>query len=400
MAAETSEVERLRGNPPKLYAYKFLSEFFLVVPVLIPYYIAHGLNATQIFTIQAAYHAAVLVLEIPSGYLADVIGRKKTLVLGSLFFPLSLSLYAFTGSFLTFVLAECSIAVANSMRSGCDSALMYDTLIHLGRESDYRRFEGRSFLYTRIGTSLAAVVGGFLAVRSLHLPFYVNVATYCLIPPVVLTLVEPARKKRESHSPLLDILRISGQCFRHRRLRWLMLMAALVQSVSVTGVWTYFLYFRSLGLKLALYGVLFAVFQLASAFGSSQAHAVSHRLGEKASLASLLGIGAMFVALGAVLSPAMVALIVPLALLWGFGWPVFLDSFNRLTVSEIRATVLSVASMCGSVMFVIISPLFGKLVDAVGLSKSFLALGGVTLTLGTLFLIMIFRSAAETSLVK
>jgi MFS family permease len=394
------ETERLRSNPPKLYAYKFLSEFFLVVPVLIPYYIYHGLNATQIFTIQAAYHVAVLVLEIPSGYLADVVGRKRTLVLGVLFFPVSMALYAFTGSFLTFVLAECSMAVANSMRSGCDSALMYDTLISLGREAEYRRFEGRSFLFTRLGTSLAAVAGGFLAVRSLHLPFYVNVATYCLIPPIVLTLVEPGRKKRESRSPLLDILHISGRCFRHRRLRWLMLMAALIQAVSVTGVWAYFLYFRSLHIRLALYGVLFAVFQLSSALGSAGAHAVSLRIGEKASLVSLLGIGLVFVALGAVSSPGMVALIVPSALLWGFGWPVFMDAFNRLTVSEIRATVLSVASMCASILFVVMSPLFGRLVDAVGLSRSFLVLGGATLVLGGFFLVMVFRAGTENRLVQ
>lgn len=400
MTTESTAAARLRSNPPKIYAYKFLSEFFLVVPVLIPYYIYHGLNATQIFTIQAAYHVAVLVLEIPSGYLADVVGRKRTLVLGVLFFPASMALYAFTGSFWTFVLAEATMAVANSMRSGCDSALMYDTLIQLDREGEYRQFEGRSFLFTRLGTALASVVGGVLAVRSLHLPFYVNVATYCLIPPIALTLVEPARKKREGHSPLLDILHISARCFKHRRLRWLMLMAALLQAMGVTGVWSYFLYFRQLHLRLALYGLLFAVFQLASALGSASAHAVSRRIGEKASLVSLLGVGLVYIALGAVSSPALIALIVPSALLWGFGWPVFMDAFNRLTVSEIRATVLSVASMCASIVFVIMSPLFGKLVDAAGLSVSFIVLGAANLLFGGFFLIMIFRTQGETSLVK
>lgn len=388
-------LRRLRGNPPKLYAFKFLSEFFLVVPVLIPYYMAHGLNATQIFTIQAAYHVAVLILEIPSGYLADVVGRKRTLVLGAVFFPLGFVLYAFTGSFLTFVMAEVSLAVANSMRSGCDSALMYDTLIILGREPEYRRFEGRSFLFTRIGTAAAAVAGGLLAARSLHLPFYVNIVSYSLILPVVLTLVEPARKRRTARNPFLDIVHISIRCFKHPRLRWLMLLAALVQSVSVIGVWSYFLYFRRLHLGLALFGVLFAIFQLSSALGSARAHALAHRIGERASLVSLLSIGAILVVLGLVTAPALVALILPSAFLWGFGWPVFMDAMNRLTTSEIRATVLSVASMSASIFFAVLSPSFGRLVDATSLSTALVILGGFFLAAGAGLLVLLFRAKAD-----
>ena len=62
--------------------------------MLILFYTANGLNSTQIFTIQAAFHLAVLLLEVPSGYLADVVGRKRTLVLGAFFFPLGLAVYA------------------------------------------------------------------------------------------------------------------------------------------------------------------------------------------------------------------------------------------------------------------------------------------------------------------
>ncbi|MGB6340698.1 MAG: hypothetical protein WBF32_13080 [Candidatus Aminicenantaceae bacterium] len=73
----------LRANLWKIYSYKFISEFYLIVPILIPYYRSNLLNSTQIFTIQAAYAFSILLLEVPSGYLADVIGRKKTLFLKS-----------------------------------------------------------------------------------------------------------------------------------------------------------------------------------------------------------------------------------------------------------------------------------------------------------------------------
>ena len=82
-------MSNVRANLWKLYAYKFISEFYLIVPVLIPYYMAHGLSSTQVFTIQAAYALAVLLLEVPSGYLADVAGRKTTLILGAAAMPIA-----------------------------------------------------------------------------------------------------------------------------------------------------------------------------------------------------------------------------------------------------------------------------------------------------------------------
>jgi len=145
----------------------------------------------------------------------------------------------------------------------------------------------------------------------------------------------------------------------------------------------------------AVVGLLFAVFQLASAFGSSQSHRLSRALGEKKSLLALLFIGAVFIALGAVSARPMIALIVPAALLWGFGWPVFMDSFNTLTVSEIRATVLSVAAMCASVAFVILAPIFGRVVDAFSLSTALIALGVFYLVCGALLLAKLFRNHSD-----
>ena len=145
----------IRSNLWKIYAYKLLGEFWMIVPILIPYYQSNSLNKTQIFTIQAAYALSILVMEIPSGYLADIVGRRKTLIIGAVFMPLGIGVYAFTHSFTSFMIAEFIIAIGNSMRSGCDSALVYDTLIQLRKEYEYKKFEGRSFYYARIGTSFS-----------------------------------------------------------------------------------------------------------------------------------------------------------------------------------------------------------------------------------------------------
>jgi MFS family permease len=365
----------IRSNLWKIYTYRFLNEFWLVLPILIPYYEANRLNSTQIFTIQAAYALSILLLEIPSGYLADVIGRKKTLILGACFLPVGIGVYVFTHSFASFILAEFIIAIGNSMRSGCDSALIYDTLIQLKEESEYKKFEGRSFYYTRVGTALSSILGGVTALISLRVPFYINMGVCFFMIPFALLLIEPKREKLKASSPFKDILKISRLSFSHKQLRLLMLLTALLMSTGAIGIWAYFLYYESIGISIGFFGVLMAAFQLSAAVSSRQAHALEKFLGQKQSLLILLLVALTFVLLGIFQSLVLIPLILLNAFLMGFGFPLLMDHMNRLIESKIRATVLSVANMTRSLSYVILSPLFGKIVDSYSLSTAFMFLG-------------------------
>jgi predicted MFS family arabinose efflux permease len=390
-------MSNIRANLWKLYAYKFISEFYLIVPALIPYYMAHGLSSTQVFTIQATYALSVLLLEVPSGYLADVAGRKTTLVLGAVAMPIGLAVYAFSGTFIMFVLAEFLVAVANSMRSGSDSALIYDTLLQLKDEARYKKFEGRAFFFTRIGTASSAVLGGLAALLSLHLPFYINIITCTLMFPMSIALVEPERPKLKAKNPLLDILKVAKFSFSHGELRRLILYGALVQSTSIIAIWGSFLYFRELGISIGLFGVLFALFQLAGAFGARQSQAIVKTVGLRKSLALPLLIGLIYFVLGSFRSLLVLPLIILSAFLWNILVPILLDLLNRRIDSEVRATVLSVSAMAGSLSYVILAPIFGRLVDALSLSSAFLVLGGYFLIYGLIALASILRHFREDS---
>lgn len=381
----------LQANLWKIYLYKFISEFYLIVPILIPYYKSNMLDSTQIFTIQAAYALSILLLEVPSGYLADVIGRKKTLLLGALFMPVGLAVYIFTSSFFAFILAEFIIAIGNSMRSGCDSAFIYDTAIRLNAKSEYKKYEGRSAFYTRIGTAISSVLGGLAALLSLNLPFYINIGTSLLMLPLALALVEPKRDTLEVKNPFKDILNICHFSFANPQLRLLMLFSALILSTGIIGIWSYFLYYESLGISVGYFGVLFAVFQLAAAVGSRNSHSLEKILGLKNSILSIMLIGCIFLLLGNIQSPLMILLIFLNAFLWGFSYPIFLDQMNRLIKSETRATVLSVANMTGSLSYVILAPLFGQLVDRFSLSKSHTILGIYVLICGFVAFMIFLR---------
>jgi MFS family permease len=302
--------------------------------------------------------------------------------------PLGLAVYALTGRFLTFVLAECLLAVANSMRSGCESALIYDTLLELKESEHYKQYEGRAILFTRVGTAASAGLGGIAALAFLRLPFLINIGTSALMLPLALSLIEPQRSKRRARNPFLDILRIARFSFSHGEIRHLIFYAALIGSAGIIAVWASFLYYESLGISVGFFGLIFAVFQLSSAFGSSRAHAIEKAIGMRKALTLPLVIGALFILAGLVRSPLVIPFIIVYSFLWGLSFPLFLDLINRRIESDIRATVLSVAMMAGSLTYVVLAPLFGRLVDTSSLGKAFLILGvcflaGITLVLSS-----------------
>jgi len=355
------------------YAYKLLCDFLVIVPVMVPFYAANGLTAEEILQVQAVYSVTQLLCEIPSGYLADVIGRKHTLVLGSALFVAGLTLYALSHGFWQFAFAEFVLGIAGSMRSGTDSALLYDTLKERGTHDQYQRFEGRAESLTRIGTAASAVLGGLLAAVALRLPFWINVGSAALMLGFTFFLREPVRERRPRGNALGNILGVVKTSVASPRLRVVMLLSGLVLATGITAIWGYFLYYEEAGVPVAAYGVLFALFQLSSGAGAHRAASIESRLGSRALLLPL-ATTLVLLPFALVQSPWLASLAFGQAFVWGMSTPLLLARINRLASSEVRATTLSTGAMFGRVLYISMGLGFGALATRVSLSAAFCAL--------------------------
>jgi hypothetical protein len=385
----------IRANIPTIYIYKLLSDFLVLVPVIVPFYKSCGLTVTQFLTVQAVYSVAALAFEIPSGYLADALGRKRALVLGAAFFPAGLAVYALSSGFWPFCLAEALLALSASLRSGTDSALVYDTLVQLGLEPEYKRVEGRARFFERLGTGVSSVAGGLLALASLRLPLYVNAATATLLLVVALRFEEPARTQRRAHNPFGDMSRIAIRALKDRGILLLALYQALFLCSGIMGIWLAFLYYGALRLSTVWYGLSFFVFQLLAGLCSDRAYVVERVVGRGRLFPLLLLLGPSFALLGAFESFWLIPLIWLNAVFWGLSTPLVLDALNKLVDSEIRATVLSVTNMVGRLFAVICFPIFGQIVDRGSLSTAFVALGIAVCALGAPLVWALRRSVHE-----
>jgi len=188
----------LHHNIWKLYVHKSLRWMLLIMLVLIPFFQENGLGLQDILLLQAAFSTSLIIFEVPSGYIADVIGRKVTLIVGSIIGAIAFSLYATAYTFYEFLLVEMLLGIGGSLISGADSALLYDTLLELKKEEQYQKYAGRLSSIANFSEGIAAIIGGELALISLRTPLYIEAIFTIFAVPIAFTLVEPKRHKAEN----------------------------------------------------------------------------------------------------------------------------------------------------------------------------------------------------------
>ena len=124
-----------------------------------------------------------------------------------------------------------------------------------------------------------------------------------------------------------------------------------------------------------------------------KAYRVEAAFGRKASLISLILLSAAgYLLLGLFQALWATVFLLVFYLVRGINGPVMNDYINRCVDSEIRATVLSVKSLVGRLMFTIIGPMAGWVNDQYGLSMAFLVCGFTFLLFGVVFLLFLQRN--------
>lgn len=385
----------IASNLWKLKLDRFLGDFWAFAPILVPFFKSHGLSATEIFTIEATYNVVMAVSDIPTGYFSDIMGRKTAMILSAVLRPLALTIYLLSDSFWGFVLAEASLGFSASLRSGTDSALLYDTLVEIGREKEHKKLEGGTHFFSSLGTSVAGVLGGFLAAISIRLPFFATMATSLILIPLDLSIKEPVRKTasvKNIREHYIEVVRTIKFCLHHKAVLYAGLYFVLIANLSGVGIWSYYLYFTDLGIGVAYYGFLAAMLWFFSAIGAKLCDGLCQRLGENATLWMLLAIAPLLILMGQFKSLWALPIIAINAMLFGMSFPLLRDVIHRNTRSSRRATVLSVVSMGRRLAYVFFAVTTGSMTDMAGIQAGLVTLGLLGLVLGVFPALQLIRA--------
>lgn len=395
---DTTEQEhrrsRLRRNIIVLRGIRSMQFFMLLIPVIVVYYNAHGLSMQDVMVLQALFSATMVIVEVPSGYFSDVLGRRRTMIIGSTLWTAGWLYYCVAHDFASFLTAELMLGVGISFISGTDAAMLYDTLLELGDEDHGIREEGRQLSYGHFSEAVSCVIGGLLAGVSLSLPLYVNAVLMLSLVPMALLLVEPATHRRAGHrGSIVEILRIVHRVtVRDHALRFMLAVSSVLGASTLTFVWLVQPWMRTAGVPIWLFGAVWCGFMLIVGFSSMHAHRVHARFG---TVPVILVLGTLVVSTYVVAGTWIVWWLVPVLSVFyitrGVSNPVFTTAINERTGSHERATVLSVRQLGVRLIFVVMGPIVGWLSDRTSLGTALVSAGAtfgvLLLCAGTLWLL-------------
>ncbi|KKR14157.1 MAG: Transporter, major facilitator family [Candidatus Falkowbacteria bacterium GW2011_GWA2_39_24] len=147
----------------KFYWASFLKNQTYFTPIIILFLQFNHLDLQQVFWIFTIGSIFNFVSEIPTGIIADLYGKRKSIALSKFLIFTSFVFFGFATSFWFFVLAQIIYELGQSFRSGTETAYAYDYLQQNPKEPSYTEVKGKQKFYARIGESLAAAIGGLIA---------------------------------------------------------------------------------------------------------------------------------------------------------------------------------------------------------------------------------------------
>ncbi|RLJ36329.1 putative MFS family arabinose efflux permease [Litoreibacter meonggei] len=193
-------------------------------------YFQQELSASQAILLYVIYDIATTVLEVPSGYMSDRLGRRLTLICAAIALFAGAALITVGNSFAIFAGGQILLGAASAFRSGTDTSLLYESLTAEGRSDEVETHELRAWRFGFSALALSAVTGGALALWSGALPFAAGAIAAAVLLAVTLQLKEPPHKLRAPER--FDDLRTLRANFANPTLLWLFALSLLMYVFS------------------------------------------------------------------------------------------------------------------------------------------------------------------------
>ncbi|MBN2851485.1 MAG: MFS transporter [Clostridia bacterium] len=375
----------------KVY-YWYLGLFQLLVgPIITLYLLYKGLSFTEIMTLQSIFAISVFLLEVPTGAVGDLFGRKKSLVLACLAMIAGLFVYIIGQQFIVFAVGEFLLALGMSLKSGSDTALIYDSLLESGQADEFTKIQGKGNSYMLGVQIIGSVAAGYIYTLNEQFPMILSMIMMAFAAVSALFFKEiEIHKDKVKPDYFTQIKESASFLYHHKRVRSIVIYFMFFALFFRAGFWFYQPYMTALSIDVKYFGLIFAAFNIVATLASRFSHIyIKKTKGKSLILLSLLT-GVSFILLGIFRIQAAVVFIFIQQLVRGVNNPVFMKFMNKHIESDKRATVISFSSLLNNLGIALIFPLVGYLMDRINIISLNLFTGILMLT-GTVFFYFFLR---------
>ena len=417
-----TEKEKLSANIWKLYLYWFCHSLIFGYVIERLFAAEKGLNIQQMVYLEIIYAGVVLILEIPTGILADIWSRKNVMIISSIFIFFEFFFLIFANSFCFFVFSAVSAAIGGALASGTENALFYDSLKLIGQQDKFEKVLGRNKFFSMISAIIAALIGSYLGANygyttaywfsligvsiavfitfTLHEPNIIPRLAGPLIPsteliprkagPLLVFNPEPDSESiliktsvsefEEGNAPIFNFKEAVNFLRKNSGLRFVMFYAVII-GATITYLDEYWqVYLKEINIPVSVFG-FYSMLYLLMEIGSG---VISYKLKEKFSYKAIFSFCILVAGISIIITSFCCSIwgVLPLLiafLMYGITEPLSFGYLHHRTDSAHRATVESFCSLVLRLATIFVGLLFGYIATKFSIFSGFRALGFILL---------------------
>jgi MFS family permease len=374
-----------------------------------------GLSNLEAFSANAFFTAGMMLFEVPTGIIADTVGRRYSYLLGTVTLSASTLLYVLLwqieAPFWQWAGVSVLIGLGFTFFSGAVEAWLVDALTATGFTGEMESVFGRGQVVTGAAMLAGSVAGGFIASQtSLGVPFVLRGVILVVMFVVAFRLMHDVGFNPEKGGrPLAEMRKIASATieygWRVPAVKWLMVEALFTGGVGIYGFYALQPYLLELYGDPQAYqiaGLVAAIVAGAQILGGVAAPRVRRLFHRRTSaLIVTAALGAITLALIGIFESfwGVIALIVVWSLLFAATMPIRQTYLNGLIPSQQRASILSFDSLMDSSGGVVIQPVLGRAADVWGYAPSYVMGAGIA-ALAVPFLALSRRENAAADTVE
>ena len=370
----------------------FFWNFQPYAPILIIYFAQETGSFANALLLFSIFSIAISIFEIPTGIYSDMIGRKRTLILGSLAGVVSISCYAFGGSFLILAIGAIFAGLQESFFSGNNDALLYDTLGETNDQGNFAEHMGKISSTLQLALGISALLGGLIAGISFAYVLWVSVIPQIIALVISLRITEPKNHFEKISGNIFANLKEAFYKFKNNfKLRNLSLLSII--GFGMGEVQNQFMpaFINTVWPVWAL-GIWKSIGKLCSFLGSRNAGYILKKFSSFKVLiiGQLVSIGLTIVAVlfAGAWSPIIIALT---SIPYGITTIALISLMHAEFSDKQRATMGSINSLLGNIFFAIFAYTFGLAADYLGTTSPIVITE--TLSLSVIYLYwMLFKN--------
>lgn len=368
--------EQYKHNLHSFTIFSLFSGKLFIATTQVLFFSFKGYTFAQIMLVSSITEILLLILEVPSGVAADLLGDKKCILIGMSFIIASNIQAVFSVNFLNAVTYAVLCALGEAMISGADQSFLYNTLSAVGKKEEFKEHIRKINSKKMYFVACVTILSGLLYKVNEYFPFLLTTIFYIMALIAVCNFKEIKDEKAKVDNITMHFKLVMLFLKESKNAIWIFFLGACYTYLFLNQNVLLQQYLMDVNFPIEFLGIVFFGFNLVTAYFSKRGSVFEKYLGKYTKLVFTVLLIFCLVGAGVVRNYYALVLLASCRISVAVINPMMDSAINKeIKNNNTRATILSFYNAFSSLPDSLISPLLGKYIDSAGIFSAYIIFG-------------------------